>query len=170
MTLRYSAISTIVGVVYVAYNSAGVSLVAALAESDFIQSCSSLRGETPRRNKSPPGEIGGLINDSITGARLVTLGKLDLRGLTPFQQEAISKLQQIPRGQVRTYGWMAASIGHKGASRAIGTAMALNPYPLLLPCYRVIRADGSPGHYSGGPPGFKTRLLKLEGVDFTSRI
>ncbi|MHB1676720.1 MAG: methylated-DNA--[protein]-cysteine S-methyltransferase [Sulfuriferula sp.] len=170
MTLRYSALSTLLGVVFVAYNAAGASLLAALPEPDFIRRCRRIRGMEPRRNKNLPSEIEELIDDSITGAKKVTLSKLNLHGLTPFQQKALLELAQISRGQVRTYGWMAASIGHPGAARAIGTAMALNPYPLLLPCHRVIRTDGVLGHYSGGPSGFKARLLELEGVNLTSRV
>ncbi len=165
MTLQYSAISTQIGTLFVAYDVGGVSLLAALTETDFIQRCVRIRAKVPQRVGNLPHKIEMLVHDSISGATKISLCELNLQGLTPFQQKALLDLDRIPRGQVRTYSWMAASIGHPGAARAIGTAMALNPYPILLPCHRVIRTDGTLGHYSGGPSGFKARLLMQEGVD-----
>ena len=65
---------------------------------------------------------------------------------------------------MRSYGQLAAGVGRPGATRAVGSAMATNPVPLIIPCHRVVRADGTLGRYSLGEPGLKARLLLGEGV------
>ena len=67
----------------------------------------------------------------------------------------------IPFGQTRSYGWIAAKIGNPGAARATGRALGKNPWPLLVPCHRVIRADGTIGGFSSGVD-WKRFLLKWE--------
>ena len=69
----------------------------------------------------------------------------------------------IPRGEVRPYVWVAREVGSPGASRAVGTVMANNPVPLVIPCHRVVRNDGTAGNYAFGA-GEKVGLLEGEGV------
>ncbi len=88
---------------------------------------------------------------------------LDLEGLTPFEQKALILLRQIPRGEVRPYFWLAREAGKPKAVRAIGTVMARNPVPLLLPCHRVVPAQGGIGNYAFGSD-MKRTLLTREGV------
>jgi O-6-methylguanine DNA methyltransferase len=90
--------------------------------------------------------------------------QFDLRGLTPFSQAVLRKTLEIPRGQVRPYGWIAREIGHPAAVRAVGTALANNPIPYFIPCHRVVRTDGAIGNYGGGGPEAKRNILMLEGV------
>jgi O-6-methylguanine DNA methyltransferase len=75
------------------------------------------------------------------------------------------KALEIPRGEVRPYGWIAAEIGRPRAVRAVGTALAHNPVPLVVPCHRVVRSDGSIGQYSLGGPAAKRTVLAAEGLD-----
>ena len=82
---------------------------------------------------------------------------------TPFQREVWQGLQAIPYGCTLSYGQFAARIGHPRACRAVGQANGKNPLPILIPCHRVIAADGSLGGYSAGAL-IKKRLLALEGV------
>ena len=89
---------------------------------------------------------------------------LDLDG-TPFQMRVWEALQAIPAGQTRSYGDIARMLGSAGASRAVGLANAQNPVAVLVPCHRVIAADGTLGGYAGGLP-LKTRLLEAEGARF----
>ena len=166
--LQYGNIETVMGNVFVAYRHEGISVLAALAEGDFIRRCIRLRGIEPCRERHLPPEIETIVHDSLARDKVVLPASLNFQGMTAFQQAALCKLAEIPRGEVRTYGWIATHIGHQGASRAVGTAMALNPFPLLLPCHRVVKADWTVGAYSGGPPGFKTRLLAAEGVHLAS--
>ena len=74
---------------------------------------------------------------------------LDPRG-TPFQLRAWQELRRIPWGQTISYGELARRVGNPKASRAVGQANAVNPIPLIVPCHRVIAADGSLGGYSSG--------------------
>jgi O-6-methylguanine DNA methyltransferase len=88
---------------------------------------------------------------------------LDLSDKTPFQRRVMEVVSKIPRGEVRPYGWVAEEAGSPRASRAVGSVMAHNPMPLLVPCHRVIRNDGKTGNY-GSDPRKKVRLLEREGV------
>jgi O-6-methylguanine DNA methyltransferase len=90
---------------------------------------------------------------------------VDLRGRTEFERAVLTKALEIPRGQVRPYGWIAAEIGRPRAVRAVGTALAHNPIPLVIPCHRVVRSDGSIGQYSLGGPTVKREVLSTEGLD-----
>ena len=73
------------------------------------------------------------------------------------------KALEIPTGEVRPYSWIAKEIGHPGAVRAAGTALAKNPVPLLIPCHRVVRSDGHLGQYSLGGARNKRTLLRDRG-------
>jgi len=84
-------------------------------------------------------------------------------GGTPFQQEVWSALRAIPRGTTRSYGDLAAQLGRPAASRAVGRANALNPVCIVVPCHRLIGADGSLTGYSGGLER-KRWLLEHEGA------
>ena len=75
------------------------------------------------------------------------------------------KALEIPRGEVRPYGWIAAEIGRPKAVRAVGTALGHNPVPLIVPCHRVVRSDGMIGQYSLGGPRNKRTILAGEGAD-----
>ena len=88
-----------------------------------------------------------------------------------FQQKVLRAEHGIPRGYVSTYGRIAKHIGNSRAARAAGSALANNPFPLLIPCHRAIRSDGSLGGYQGGT-AMKRSLLEMEGVffDTTGRI
>jgi methylated-DNA-[protein]-cysteine S-methyltransferase len=88
---------------------------------------------------------------------------IDWSVLTPFQSKALRATFEIPYGEVRTYGEIAQGLGKPGAARAIGRAEATNPMPLVLPCHRVIGADGKLHGYGTGN-GLETKawLLRLE--------
>ena len=93
------------------------------------------------------------------------LGILDLEQCPPFQRKVLLAEAGIPRGYVSTYGRIAAHIGHPGAGRAVGNALARNPFPVVIPCHRAIRSDGELGGFQEGP-AMKRRLLEMEGVRF----
>jgi methylated-DNA-[protein]-cysteine S-methyltransferase len=86
---------------------------------------------------------------------------LDLSGLTPLQQATLKATVGIPYGQTWTYRELAQAAGNPRAARAAGTALAKNPYPILIPCHRVIRSDGSCGSFGGGTP-LKQAMIALE--------
>ena len=80
---------------------------------------------------------------------------------TEFQKQVWAAVAQIPFGQTRTYGQIAAQVGNKDAARAVGAASGANPIPLIVPCHRVISSDGSLGGFAYGT-GVKSRLLAFE--------
>jgi methylated-DNA-[protein]-cysteine S-methyltransferase len=89
---------------------------------------------------------------------------LDWKRATPFQRRVWETARQIPRGQTRSYWWVAVRSGNPRAARAVGSALGANPLPLVVPCHRVVRADGHLGGFGGGLP-LKRRLLALEGAE-----
>ena len=88
---------------------------------------------------------------------------IDLSDLTEFEQKALRTILAIPRGQVRTYEWVARAVGRPKAVRAVGNVMATNPVPFLLPCHRVVPTSGGIGNYAYGP-AMKRSLLAAEGT------
>ncbi|MCD6384604.1 methylated-DNA--[protein]-cysteine S-methyltransferase [Candidatus Sumerlaeota bacterium] len=88
---------------------------------------------------------------------------LALEGYSAFLRKVWSATMTIPYGEVRTYKWLAEMTSNPKAVRAVGQAMRLNPIPLIIPCHRVVRQDGSPGGYAMGVE-WKIKLLELEGV------
>ncbi len=87
----------------------------------------------------------------------------DLRGRTDFQKNVLKALKTVKYGHTITYSWLAHKIGRPNAVRAIGQVMSVNPLPLIIPCHRVIRADGSPGGFSAaGGTRTKLRMLQIE--------
>lgn len=88
-----------------------------------------------------------------------------MKDYPPFCQAVWKACAKIPRGQVRTYGWVARSIGKPGAARAVGQALAKNPFAPAVPCHRVVGADGRlTGFSAPGGVAAKRRLLQREGV------
>jgi prevent-host-death family protein len=103
--------------------------------------------------------------DAVIRRHQVFRGPVDLARLGPFEREVLETLRKIPSGQVRTYQDIARAVGAPGAARAVGTACARNPLPLLIPCHRVVRSDGGLGGYSlRGGVDLKRRLLEAEGA------
>ncbi len=161
MADSYAVFETVLGPVYVAWNRLGVS--AAMRSKSAAEFEEWFGREVGRRlvRVDPPADLAGKISDQLSGKRRL---RFDLRGLTPFSQAVLEKTLQIPRGQVRPYGWVAREIGHPAAVRAVGTALANNPIPYFIPCHRVVRSDGVIGNYGGGGPEAKRSILSLEGV------
>ena len=86
---------------------------------------------------------------------------------TEFQKAVWQEISKIPLGETRTYKDLAIAIGKPNSSRAVANACGKNPYPVIIPCHRVIRSDGKLGGYSGvGGVKRKKELLKLENVKF----
>ncbi|MEW6543957.1 MAG: methylated-DNA--[protein]-cysteine S-methyltransferase [Nitrospirota bacterium] len=99
----------------------------------------------------------------LAGRRQTLAFPVDFTGGTPFQTRVWRTIRAVPYGQVRSYKWVATRVGGARYARAVGLALGANPVPLIVPCHRVIAADGSLGGFSGGLP-IKRRLLALEGT------
>lgn len=109
------------------------------------------------------------LREYAAGGRVDFRGvSLDLDHLTPFQRRIVKHCRAVPYGQTCSYGELAAKSGSPRAARAVGNTMALNRFPILVPCHRVIHSNGSIGSYSySGPDGpqMKIRLLSMERRD-----
>ncbi|WP_136519965.1 methylated-DNA--[protein]-cysteine S-methyltransferase [Cellulomonas telluris] len=103
------------------------------------------------------------LDEYFAGTRREFDVPVDLRLLTGFRREVVEALPRVPYGATASYAAVAALTGRPAAVRAVGTACARNPVPLLLPCHRVVRSDGSAGRYAGGEAA-KAALLRLEGA------
>jgi O-6-methylguanine DNA methyltransferase len=105
------------------------------------------------------------IREYLAGKRHKFTIAIDWSVMQPFQQAALQATFAIPYGETRTYAELATQVGRPRAARAIGGAEATNPMPLVIPCHRVIGADGKLHGYGGGE-GLKTKewLLRLEGA------
>lgn len=161
--LRWSAMTTEVGRILIAYR--GTTVVRVGIEEDdasFVRSVTAAHGAVPEPDAVPPPRLAEGVRRHLSGERRFT--DLDLSGLPAFGRRVLEKTAEIPRGETRPYAWIAREIGAPGAVRAVGTALGRNPIPLLIPCHRVVRSDGSPGEYSGGGPEVKLRVLSYEGV------
>ncbi len=81
--------------------------------------------------------------------------------LTPFQKKVYTIVKRIPLGETRSYRWVALQLGKPSAQRAIGEVLKKNPFPIIVPCHRVIRESGTLGGYALGKD-LKKRLLEIE--------
>ncbi|MBU2609140.1 MAG: methylated-DNA--[protein]-cysteine S-methyltransferase [Chloroflexi bacterium] len=97
----------------------------------------------------------------FSGQEVAFSDELDLSGATPFQRLVWEKAKLIPYGETRSYAWIAEQLNQPAAGRAVGQALGRNPLPVIIPCHRVITADGKLGGYSEGPD-VKRYLLQLE--------
>ena len=84
--------------------------------------------------------------------------------LTDFEWQVLRTTMTIPLGETRSYKWVAQIIGRPKAVRAVGSALRKNPYPLIIPCHRVVKSDGTPGAYAGKKDGKKAKLLAIEQI------
>ena len=109
-------------------------------------------------------ELENQLNCYFGGKAVTFNQKLDITQATDFQRKVWRASRLIPHGETRSYLWLAEKIGYPKAARAVGQALARNPLPVIIPCHRVIREDGSLGGFSGGLRT-KKRLLALEKAD-----
>lgn len=172
--VRYGVLDTEVGRLALAWRQGKVVMCSALAdggesaEEGFRREVTRAFGVLPERTREVPATIAGGVHDHLAGKR--RFKDVDLSWLKPFQRRVLEKTAEIPRGEVRPYAWIAREIGAPGATRAVGTALGHNPIPFIIPCHRVVRADGSLGEYSGGGPVVKERVLDWEGVSVRAML
>ena len=161
----YAVIDSPIGPLRVAWNGRGVSAVeGARDDHGFELSFLARTGRRARRREGLPAGLGRAIERRLAGDRRARI-RLDLRGASDFERAVWLKALEIPRGEVRPYGWVAAEIGRPKAVRAVGTALGHNPIPLIIPCHRVLASDRKAGGFSApGGASAKVRMLALEGV------
>jgi methylated-DNA-[protein]-cysteine S-methyltransferase len=129
--------------------------------ADQIRLCFPQVLNMPRRI---PDDLDEMISGLYVGDPIrVDLSSLNWSGLSGFSVKVLKQASRIPRGRVLTYSRLAAKAGFPRAARAVGHVMAQNPFPLVIPCHRVIRAGGGLGKFGGGAE-MKKRLLVKEGI------
>jgi methylated-DNA-[protein]-cysteine S-methyltransferase len=104
-----------------------------------------------------------LLDRYLKGEKVDFDVNIDISRESPFTRKVLGELRKIPYGKLRSYLWIGKKLGYPMAARAVGQAVKKNPIPIIIPCHRVIRDDGSLGGFSLGIE-IKKRLLMLEGV------
>jgi methylated-DNA-[protein]-cysteine S-methyltransferase len=153
-------VRTKLGPFRVAYSPRGISHIDFPGSGGLVAQASRLAA------KAPPSFIRKFtrqFQQYVAGKPVRWSVPFDLSAGTAFQQSVWRALTKIPRGETRSYGWVAQQIGKPGSARAVGAACGANPVPVVVPCHRVIAGDGSIGGFGGGLP-MKRRLLRIEGV------
>jgi O-6-methylguanine DNA methyltransferase len=125
----------------------------------------SLAARYPNGVESPESfrRLCKLLDRYLKGERVDFDVEVDISNLNIFTQKVLEELKKIPYGEVTSYGRIGKVLGYKNAARAVGQSVGRNPIPIIIPCHRVIREDGSIGGFSMGV-GIKEKLLAKEGV------
>jgi O-6-methylguanine DNA methyltransferase len=131
--------------------------LALAASPGGITQVSLRRGRAPAAPPAAGGRIGALLDlarreleEYLAGQRTFFTVPVDLSRVPAFERSALEVAARIPYGEVRSYRWIAEQLGQPEAARAVGNAMAGNPIPIIVPCHRVVRSDGTLGGYSFG--------------------
>jgi methylated-DNA-[protein]-cysteine S-methyltransferase len=149
--------------VWVGFNDRGITLVR-MAAADPTAFEAAYEGRLGRRPR--PAEVPQRYADSVQAAAAgvgAAEPPIDVSALPDFERQVLLTLPRIPRGEVRSYTWVAKEVGRPRAVRAVGNAVARNPAPFLLPCHRVVPASGGVGQYGFGS-AMKRALLEKEGA------
>ena len=161
--LRFSCFKTEWGWIAVMSSPAGLCRTTLPASDETSAIDAITRGVSASRGEDDLTEVKHALIDYFKGDQTELLFPidLDLEGCTPFQRDVWEATARIPYGQLRSYGWIANEIGRPLAPRAVGQALGSNRLPIIIPCHRVVRSDGSLGGFSGGLH-WKEGLLELE--------
>ena len=150
-----------IGPIWIAASQQGITAVdRADSAGAFMTAYRQRFGREIRCVERPLERLARAVERLLDGDRR-TPPPFDLSHSTPFEAAVLRKALEIPRGQVRPYNWIAQEIGSPKASRAVGSALAGNPIPVLIPCHRVVRGDGVIGNYIFGTE-VKRSLLNEE--------
>jgi len=157
--VRFDQLETPVGNLFVAATDRGLCRISYSAEGmeDTLA-----RTFGVRVLRAPLDDVRRELDEYFDGHRREFDLPLDLR-VAPFHEDVLRELALVPYGHTQTYGELAARVGRPRAARAVGTVMNRNPIPIVLPCHRIIGANGSLTGYGGGLDAKRT-LLQLEGA------
>lgn len=159
----YDTVDSPVGTLLLAATDVGLVRVAFASEDHeaVLQRLADRIGPRILRAPDRLDEVATQLAEYFGGARTSFALPLDLRLSTGFRREVLEHLPEVAYGRTESYAEVAARAGRPRAVRAVGTACATNPVPLVVPCHRVVRSDGSIGAYAGGAATKRT-LLDLE--------
>ena len=163
LDVAYRTLDTPVGTLLLAATGAGLVRVAYPRQDHDAVLAELASLVSPRILRSPArlDEAARQLAEYFAGRRRIFEVPVALRLARGFRRSVLAPLQQIPSGRTESYARVAAAAGSPRAVRAVGTACARNPVPIVVPCHRVVRSDGSSGGYAGGPEA-KRALLTLE--------
>lgn len=151
-----------IGDVWIAWSPRGITGVTPRFAAETLDAFIAEHRRTAYGANSLPPEFAEAVELALSDG--ATLGlPIDYSGVGAFQTSVLAACATIPPGSVRSYGWIADEIDNPGSVRAVGTALGRNPIPLLVPCHRIVRSDGSVGQYAFGPD-IKHQLLVREGA------
>lgn len=161
--LYYDGFSSPIGEIWIAGSELGlVKIGFPASEERFLSDLRRISASKPLRDGGRFAGIKGMLEEYFRGGRVTFDVPMDLRG-TEFQMMVWGAISRVPYGGLSSYGRIAEEIGRPRAVRAVGNAVGANPLPIVIPCHRIIRADGGLGGYGGGRD-LKLYLLALEGV------
>lgn len=163
-SLKFATIETGLGWVGVALSDGGLRAVELPlpTRTEAIERMAELGAEEPATD-GDLGDIPAAVRALAAGQPAANSVRFDWKGITPFRRAVLEECACIPAGETRSYGWLAGRVGRPRAARAVGRVMATNPWPLFVPCHRVVGGDGSLHGYGGGLP-MKDALLRAEGA------
>lgn len=162
--------ATALGVCGVAWNRRGISGMQ-LPEARAAATRKRLRARFPQSHEAVPPEsvqqaidkVVALLSGSKPDLSSVAL---DLEGVPDFDRRVYEIARRVPPGATTTYGAIAGTLGEPGSARAVGQALGRNPFPIVVPCHRVLAAGGRLGGFSaGGGVSTKLKMLAIEGAD-----
>lgn len=171
----YALFDTAIGRSGISWNDRGISGVQLPEESEALTRTRLLRRQPGAVEADPPAEIREAIaamGELLAGARRdLSRFVVDLEGVPAFHQRVYAATRAIPPGRTSTYGEMARRLDAPGSARAVGQALGRNPFPLVVPCHRVLAAGGAMGGFSArGGAVLKRRLLAIEGVRLSDAL
>ena len=160
----YDLVETPLGELLVAATDRGLLRISFDPDPDAeLERIERLAGRRVLRSSASVDKVHRELDEYFEGRRHAFDLAVDLRGLTPFSERVLHELARVPFGETATYAGLAERAGKPKAARAVGTIMNRNPIPIVLPCHRIIGANGSLVGYGGGLDR-KVALLTLEGV------
>jgi methylated-DNA-[protein]-cysteine S-methyltransferase len=167
--LSYTLFATPIGACGIVWNERGVAGLQ-LPEGDATKARARLlRRFSGARETAPPARIQHAIDRIVallSGAKAdLTDVVLDMQGIAPFRQQVYAITRTIRPGETLTYGEIAEKLGDKRLARDVGEAMGKNPFPIVVPCHRVVASNGKLGGFSArGGVDTKLRILAIEGA------
>src|SRR4051812_1643810 len=165
----FTLFDTPIGRCGIAWSSGGVAGLQ-LPEANAAATRARMRRRFPdAREATPPRDVARAIRmaTALLGGKATDLGSiaLDMSAVPPFHRRVYAAARAIPPGTTLSYGEIAARIGSPGSARAVGQALGRNPFPIVVPCHRVLAAGGKSGGFSAaGGVSTKLRMLALEGA------
>jgi len=171
----YVLFSTPIGTCGIAWGERGVVAIQLPEASERETRVRMLRGRANAREEQPPPHIQRGIDEIVAllsgGENDLANVQLDMRGVPDFHRRVYEIARAIPVGDTSTYGSIATKLGDPTAARAVGQALGRNPFPIVIPCHRVLAANGKLGGFSGGGGNAtKLRMLAIEGAQVRGEL